>query len=109
MKNETAPWYVYMLICSDETIYTGITKYPRKRLVEHNSGVNGAKYTRSRRPVSLVYLEEHRSRSAAAGREYRLKKFSRQRKLQLIRSSGYQAEPGNERKMNVQHRTSNVQ
>ncbi|MEN8142654.1 MAG: GIY-YIG nuclease family protein [Thermodesulfobacteriota bacterium] len=90
MKDEPAPWYVYMLICNDETIYTGIAMDPQKRLAEHNNGAIGAKYTRSRRPVSLAYLEEFPSRSTAASREYQLKKLNRQQKLQLIRSSGYQ-------------------
>ena len=89
MKDEAAPWYVYMLICNDETIYTGIARDPQKRLAEHNNGANGAKYTRSRRPVSLAYQEELPSRSAASSREYQLKKLSRQQKLQLIQSSGY--------------------
>jgi len=93
MKNKSTPWYVYMLICKDETIYTGIARDPQKRLAEHNSGMKGAKYTRSRRPVSLAYIEEVPSRSAAASRECRLKRFSRQRKLQLIWSSGYKAVP----------------
>ncbi|HIJ42247.1 MAG TPA: GIY-YIG nuclease family protein [Deltaproteobacteria bacterium] len=93
MENETVTWYVYMLICRDETIYTGVTTDPKKRLAEHNSGVNGAKYTRSRRPVSMVYLEEVPSRSDAASREYRLKRLSRQQKLRLIQSSGFQPDP----------------
>ncbi len=76
-----------MLICRDETIYTGVAKDPKKRLTEHNSGPNGAKYTRSRRPVTLAYLEEFPSRSEAAGREYRLKRLTRRQKLILIRSS----------------------
>ena len=84
MKDEAAPWYVYMLICNDETIYTGIARDPQKRLAEHNNGANGAKYTRSRRPVSLAYQEELPSRSTASSREYQLKKLSRQQKLQLI-------------------------
>ena len=93
MKNETDSWFVYMLICGDETIYTGMARDPEKRLAEHNSGVKGAKYTRSRRPVSMVYLEELPSRSTAAGRECRLKRFSRQQKLRLIQSCGYQPNP----------------
>jgi putative endonuclease len=92
MKNKSTPWYVYMLICRDETIYTGIARNAQKRLAEHNGGVKGAKYTRSRRPVSLVYTEKLPSRSAATSREYQLKRLSRQRKLLLIRSSGYQAD-----------------
>ena len=88
MKDEPALWYVYMLICKDETIYTGIARDLQKRLAEHNNGASGAKYTRSRRPVSLAYQEELPSRSAASIREYQLKKLSRQQKLQLIKSSG---------------------
>ena len=93
MPKETAPWFVYMLICKDETIYTGITRDPEKRLDEHNNGANGAKYTRSRRPVSMVYLEELPSRSIASSREYRIKRFSRRQKLRLIQSCGYQPNP----------------
>ncbi len=93
MKDETDSWFVYMLICGDETIYTGIARDPEKRLAEHNSGINGAKYTRSRRPVSMVYLEELPSRSTAASRECRLKRFSRQQKLRLIQSCGCRSNP----------------
>ncbi len=89
MKDETAPWYVYMLICNDETIYTGIARDLQKRLAEHNNGATGAKYTRSRRPVSLAYLEEFPSRSTASSREYQLKKLTRQKKLQLISTFAY--------------------
>jgi putative endonuclease len=77
-------WYVYMVICNDQTIYTGIAKDLRKRLSEHNNGANGAKYTRSRRPVKIVYQEEQPSRSAATKRELQLKKLTRAKKLQLI-------------------------
>jgi putative endonuclease len=90
MKDETAPWYVYMVICSDGTIYTGIARDLQKRLAEHNNGANGAKYTRSRRPVSLAYQEELPSRSAASSREYQLKELSREQKKELIRSFGNQ-------------------
>ena len=86
MRDTSSPWYVYMLICGDETIYTGITRDPQKRLDEHNNGANGAKYTRSRRPVSLAYLEGCPDRSVATSREYHLKQLSRQQKLQLIES-----------------------
>ncbi|MCK4837759.1 MAG: GIY-YIG nuclease family protein [Desulfobulbaceae bacterium] len=78
------PWYVYMAICKDQTIYTGIAKDLQKRLSEHNNGANGAKYTRSRRPVAIVYQEMQPSRSAATKRELQLKKLTRAKKLQLI-------------------------
>jgi len=84
MTDASGPWYVYMVVCSDQTIYTGIARDVKKRITEHNNGANGAKYTRSRRPVSLAYLEELPSRSSASSRECQLKKLSRQQKLQLI-------------------------
>ena len=73
-----------MAICNDQTIYTGIAKDLQKRLHEHNNGATGAKYTRSRRPVNIVYQEEQPSRSAATKRELQLKKMTRAKKLQLI-------------------------
>ena len=77
-------WYVYILRCSDNTLYTGISTDPAARLAEHNSGRNAAKYTRARRPVSLVYTEKMTSRSAALKREIVIKRLSRQAKLNLI-------------------------
>jgi len=73
-----------MLRCSDGTLYTGITTDPEKRLAAHNGGRNGARYTRSRRPVRLVYLESGLSRSEAAKREYRLRRLSVASKEKLI-------------------------
>ena len=84
MNDTPGPWYVYMVICSDQTVYTGITIDIHKRIDEHNNGASGAKYTRSRRPVSLAYLEEFPDRATASSREYQLKKLSRQQKLELI-------------------------
>ena len=84
MSNAPGLWYVYMVICNDQTIYTGIAMDVQKRITEHNNGANGAKYTRSRRPVSLAYLEEFPDRSSASSREYQIKKLSRQAKLRLI-------------------------
>jgi putative endonuclease len=77
-------WYTYMVRCSDLTLYTGIAKDPEKRLQEHNTGKNGARYTRARRPVQLVFLEKFTSRSAAAKREHQLKQMSRTAKKQLM-------------------------
>jgi len=79
-----ATWYVYILLCRDNTLYTGITTDPRTRLAEHNTGQYGAKYTRARRPVSLLYTEPASSRSAALKREIAIKRLSRQAKLALI-------------------------
>ncbi len=78
-------WYTYMVRCSDRTLYTGIAKDPEKRLHEHNTGKNGARYTRSRRPVRLVYQEKFTSRSAAAKREHQLKQMSRAAKQKIMR------------------------
>ena len=76
-------WFVYILRCHDRTYYTGITTDLTRRLDEHNAGL-GAKYTRPRRPVVMVYSEPAPSRSAAAGREYRIKKLSPAGKKKLI-------------------------
>ena len=75
--------YVYILRCSDGTLYTGWTDDPVRRLKTHGAG-NGAKYTRSRLPVELVRLEEYNSKEEAMRREAALKKLSRKEKLELI-------------------------
>lgn len=76
-------WYVYMLECSDKSIYTGITTNLKRRINEHNNTKAGAKYTRARRPVKLRYYESHPSKSQASSREYSLKKLKRSEKLTL--------------------------
>jgi putative endonuclease len=75
--------YVYILECADETLYTGYTTEPQRRLGEHNAG-EGAKYTRGRTPVELVYLESCSSRSAALSREHEIKALSRSQKAALV-------------------------
>ena len=78
-------YYVYIVKCSDETLYTGISTQLDRRIEEHNSSEKGAKYTRVRRPVELVYSEECADRSAASKREYEVKKkMTRKEKLVLI-------------------------
>ncbi|MDY3119180.1 MAG: GIY-YIG nuclease family protein [Peptoniphilus sp.] len=79
--------YVYILRCADDTLYTGYTTDPVRRLQEHNHGF-GAKYTRSRRPVTMVYLEEGSDVSWGLRREAAIKKLSRYQKLQLIEKAG---------------------
>ena len=76
--------YTYILQCSDNTLYTGWTNNLEKRLVAHNSG-KGAKYTKSRLPVHLIYYEEFLTKEEAMQREYRIKRLSRQEKLELIK------------------------
>ena len=83
-KNED--WVVYILECNDKTLYTGITNNLDKRIEQHNSGTDGAKYTRARRPVKCVYNEKQKGRSAATKRELTIKKLSRVEKLTLIKS-----------------------
>jgi putative endonuclease len=77
------PWFVYMLECADGSLYTGTTTDPKRRLREHNGGTKGARYTKTRRPVSLVYVEEQVDRSAALKREWALKNLSRTEKKLL--------------------------
>jgi len=76
-----------MLKCNDGTLYTGITTDVKRRVDEHNNSDKGAKYTRVRRPVELVYAEESKDRSSASKRECEIKRLSREKKLKLISRS----------------------
>lgn len=78
-----ALYVVYLLRCKDGTFYTGVTTDMNRRLKEHNSSTRGAKYTKSRRPVTLVYQEISASRSEAQKREYVLRHLSRAEKMRL--------------------------
>ncbi len=78
-------WFVYILRCSDNTLYTGVTCDLEKRLHQHNHGSKGAKYTRARRPVELVYQEKAPNRSVAQQREYHLRHLNTAQKRELIR------------------------
>ena len=80
-----ADWTVYMLRCADDTLYTGIARDADARLAAHNAG-RGAKYTRARRPVSIVYREPAEDRSSASKREWAIKQLARRQKLRLIGS-----------------------
>lgn len=75
--------YVYMLRCSDNTLYSGYTTNPKKREETHNLG-KGAKYTRVRLPVKVVYLEKYEEKSKALKREYALKQLTKLQKEELI-------------------------
>ena len=79
-------WFIYIVECADKTLYTGITTDLERRINEHNHSSKGAKYTRSRRPVRMVYFEAVENRSLASKREYGIKKLSRKEKLILIRN-----------------------
>jgi putative endonuclease len=76
-------WLVYILECSDNTFYTGITKDVENRFAAHQAG-KGAKYTRSHTPMKVVYIEQQTSRSAASKREAIIKQLTRQQKMQLV-------------------------
>ena len=76
-------WYVYMVVCSDNSFYIGISNNVLKRINTHNAG-KGARYTRCRRPVKVVYTEGPFTKSDACKREHFYKSFSRKQKLSLI-------------------------
>ena len=77
-------YYLYILQCADGTLYTGITVDIGRRVREHNTTRLGAKYTRSRRPVKLVYAKKFRNRAAASRAESRIKRLSRAEKQKII-------------------------
>ena len=77
-------YHLYILQCADLTLYTGIPTNLDRRLLEHNTSPRAAKYTRARRPVTLVYSKKYRTRSTASKAEVRMKKLSREEKLMLI-------------------------
>jgi len=77
-------YFVYILQCVDDSLYTGITTDLDRRIKEHNDSKLGAKYTKIRRPVKLVYSKEFIDRSEASKEEARIKKLSRQQKIDLL-------------------------
>ena len=77
--------YTYILKCKDDSLYTGWTNDLKKRITSHNAG-KGAKYTKARRPVELVYYEEFQTREEAMKREYAIKQLSRKEKEALIKT-----------------------
>ncbi len=84
-SNSDQDWCVYIVKCSDGSLYTGCTNNLNERIKAHNQG-KGAKYTRGRLPVKLVYFEEIFSHSAALGREHEIKELSRRDKIELIKA-----------------------
>lgn len=79
-------WFIYILECADKSYYCGITNNLDKRFIKHSTG-KGAKYTRSRLPLKLIYIEEYESKSLAAKREYEIKKLTRLEKELLIKNN----------------------
>ena len=82
-EDSNSNWVLFILKCSDQTLYTGITNNLENRLLAHQTG-KGAKYTRGRTPLDLIHVENFYSRSDAAKREVAIKKLSRANKLKLI-------------------------
>jgi len=83
LRHHLKSWSVYMLRCSDGSLYAGITNDLKKRIESHSSG-HGSKYTRSRLPVEFVYLEQAENRSEATRRELEIKGLSRHDKMKMI-------------------------
>lgn len=79
------PYYVYILECSDKSLYVGSTNNLEKRLYQHNNAKSGAHYTKIRRPVVLKYSEKLKNLSAARKREAEIKSWERKEKLELIK------------------------
>ena len=80
-------WILYVLECADGTLYTGVTTDIDRRLHEHNKTSRGAKYTRSRRPVNLVWLRAYETRSEAQKAEYQFKKLLHKQKWEIIKKT----------------------
>lgn len=76
--------YTYIVECADETLYTGWTTNVQKRVKAHNEEKSGAKYTKAKRPVKLVYYEGYETKEEAMRREYAIKQLTRKQKLELI-------------------------
>jgi len=84
-ENEQTSWFLYVVKCSDDSLYTGVTSDIKRRISEHNKGSKGAKYTRSRRPVELVFWLDFSNRSTAMEAENRFKKLTRKEKEQTMK------------------------
>ena len=84
LESGNPTYYCYILECADGSYYTGWTLDPSRRTAQHNAG-RGSRYTRSRRPVKMVYLEKQPDRSSAMKREREIKALSRPEKLDLVR------------------------
>lgn len=76
-------WIIYIILCSDNSLYTGITNNLKKRFADHQAG-KGARYTRSHKPVRIIYSEEVLSRAEALKREQEIKKYRREQKIRLL-------------------------
>ena len=82
--SKQSEWFLYVLLCADGSYYTGVTTDTSRRLYEHNHSQRGAKYTRRRRPVNLIYSVSYANRSEAQKAEYKFKKLTRKQKKRII-------------------------
>lgn len=80
-------WLVYIILCSDRSLYTGITNNVVVRFTEHKSG-KGGRYTRSHKPIKIIYREKMASKPKALKRELEIKSWKRQKKIQILNLSG---------------------
>lgn len=87
IKQSSQPWFVYVLECSDQTLYCGITTDVDRRVREHNNSKRGAKYTRGRRPVTLLKSWKVKDKSEATSAEKRFKRLSKQEKLDVVKGT----------------------
>ena len=87
MKTNSSSWFLYVIQCNDGTLYTGVTTDVSRRVHEHNTTSRGAKYTKTRRPVKLMYWIDFGNRSAAQKAEYRFKKLTRKEKERVINTT----------------------
>jgi len=76
-------WFVYILLCEDDSFYTGYSNNPQKRFSDHKNG-KGGKYTRSHKPVKQIYLEKVTTKSEALKREWQIKGWSRSKKIKIL-------------------------
>ena len=77
-------WFVYILLCNDGSLYTGISNDPQQRFLEHKKG-KGGRYTRIHKPLKVVYLEELPDKSVALKREMEIKSWSRNKKIEILK------------------------
>ncbi|OGE00876.1 hypothetical protein A3J17_02945 [Candidatus Curtissbacteria bacterium RIFCSPLOWO2_02_FULL_40_11] len=76
-------WFVYLLLCSDKSFYTGVSNNPQKRFLDHKNG-KGGRYTRSHKPVKLIFQEQHSGKKQALKRERQIKGWSRAKKIKIL-------------------------
>ncbi|MDP3998898.1 MAG: GIY-YIG nuclease family protein [bacterium] len=77
-------WFVYILLCNDGSLYTGISNDPQQRFLDHKNG-KGGRYTRLHKPIKILHLEQCVSKSAALKRELQIKGWSRQKKIEILK------------------------